>query len=78
MLFHPLTPEEAAMSSYETVIRHIAQGTTYSWDLTVLLGLGLTLPAPLREALLRSRTTPDQAAYVSALYTRKLLDRWHG
>ena len=64
------------MTSYETVIRHITQGTTYSWDLTTLLGLGITLPGPLREKLLQSRTTPDEAAQVTSIYTRKLLVRW--
>jgi hypothetical protein len=64
------------MTSYETAIRHIAQGTTYSWDLTVLLGLGLAIPATLRDKLLQSRTTADEAAFVTAIYTRKLLDRW--
>ena len=35
------------MSIYETVIRHIDQGNTYSWDLTALLGLGVAVSAPL-------------------------------
>lgn len=61
------------MTSFEIVIKHIAEGTTYSWDLTVLLGLGLVLSAALRDKLLRGRTGQDEAACVTALYTRKLL-----
>jgi hypothetical protein len=64
------------MTSFDTVIRHINQGTTYSWDLTILIGLGLAISAPLREKLLRSRTTSDEAAIVTSMYTRKLLERW--
>lgn len=63
------------MTSYETAIKHIAQGTTYSWDLTVLLGLGIAVPEALRNKLLKGGTTPDEAAYVASMYTRKLLRR---
>lgn len=63
------------MTSFETVIRHISQGASYSWDLTVLLGLGLTVSEPLRRKLLSGRTTAEEAAYVTALYTGKLLGR---
>ena len=61
------------MTIYERAISHVAQGTTYSWDLTALLGLGIKLPDSLREMLLRSTTTPTEAAQVTSLYTRKLL-----
>ncbi|NTV94119.1 MAG: hypothetical protein HGA75_01715 [Thiobacillus sp.] len=63
------------MTSFDMAIRHIAEGTTYSWDVTVLLGLGIVLSATLREKMLRGRTSPEEAAYVTALYTRKLLGR---
>ncbi|MDD4881743.1 MAG: hypothetical protein PHR30_08540 [Gallionellaceae bacterium] len=66
------------MTIYETAIRHVAQGTTYSWDLTALLGLGIKLPDSLREKLLQSTTTPAEAAQVTSLYTRKLLGYWRG
>lgn len=66
------------MTRFETAIRHISQGTSYSWDLTVLLGLGLTISTPLREKLLQGRATAEEAAYVTALYTGKLLARRRG
>ena len=58
------------MSIYETVIRHIDQGNTYSWDLTALLGLGVAVSAPLREKLLLGKTTADTRSEKSAPGTR--------
>lgn len=66
------------MTTFDTVVRHIAQGTTYSWDLTVLVGLGLAIPAALRDKLLHGRTTPDEAAYVTSIYAGQQLHRWRG
>jgi hypothetical protein len=54
----------------------MARGVTYSWDLTVLLGLGIPVPRPLREKLLCSKTSVDEAAYVTSAYTGKLLSHW--
>jgi len=59
------------MSQVETVIKHIAEGTTYSWDLTVLLGLGIAVPASLRDKLLQSTTTGKEAEYVRSAYARQ-------
>ncbi len=56
------------MTNIDTVIRHITQGQTYSWDLTMLMGLGLPVSPDLRAKLLNSRTTPDEAALVTSLY----------
>ena len=64
------------MSIYETVLRHIDQGNTYSWDLTALLGLGVAVSAPLREKLLLGKTTAEEGALVTSAYTRDLLDHW--
>ena len=61
------------MTNYETVLDHMAQGTTYSWDLTVLMGLGIPVSDHLRMLVLQSRTTPDEAAYVRSIYAGKLL-----
>lgn len=64
------------MTNMETVIRHIAEGTTYSWDLTVLLGLGIVVTESLRTKLLQSKTTADEAAYVRSAYLKRLLTEW--
>lgn len=66
------------MTSYDIALCHIAQGESYSWDLTVLVGLGIPIPDPLRAKLLRGRTTADEAAMVRAMYTRRLLSDWRG
>ncbi|GEM_PF-3091065 len=63
------------MNEFQQVLTHIHQRTTYSWDLTVLLGLGIAVPGPLRHALLRGETREDEAAMVTSLYTRLLLER---
>ncbi len=64
------------MTNFETVIRHIDQGSTYSWDLTVLVGLDISLSDSLREKILKSQSTPDEAALLTSLYARTLLKHW--
>jgi len=64
------------MTNFETVIRHIDQGSTYSWDLTVLVSLDISLSDSLREKILQSRSTPDEAALLTSLYARTLLAHW--
>ncbi len=61
------------MTPFDTVIQHINLGVTYSWDYTQLQSLGISLPAPLRETLLHSTATADDAALVTSLYVGKLL-----
>jgi hypothetical protein len=63
------------MSGFDLAIRHITEGMAYSWDLTVVLGLGIVLPAALREKLLSGKTGPEEAAYVHAIYARQQLSR---
>ena len=64
------------MTKLETVLSHMSDGTTYSWDLTVLLGLGIPVPFHLREKLLQSKTTSEEAAYVMSVYTKNQLSCW--
>jgi hypothetical protein len=61
------------MTQFDTVVGHVNQGVTYSWDLTVLVGLGIVIPDRLRETLLRSRTTTEDAALLTSIYTGNLL-----
>jgi hypothetical protein len=49
------------MTTFDTVLAHIAQGTTYSWDLTALLSLGVPVSPKLRERLLTGSTTQADA-----------------
>lgn len=64
------------MTNLESVITHITKGTTYSWDLTVLLGLGITIPAALRSKLLQSKTSAEEAEWVRSAYTGQQLSHW--
>lgn len=64
------------MTNFELALSHMAKGTTYSWDLTVLLGLGIPISSALRDNLLHSRTTADEAAYIRYIHTRRLLSGW--
>jgi hypothetical protein len=66
------------MTVFEIAIGHIAEGSGYSWDVTVLLGLGIALSTSLREKVLAGQTCLDDAAYISALYARKQLALWRG
>lgn len=54
------------MTTLAVVLTHIAQGATYSWDLTALLSLGVPVSNPLRERLLRGSTTQADAEQVLA------------
>jgi hypothetical protein len=60
------------MTDFERVISHMQQGTTYSWDLTTLLGLGVAVPRSLRDHLLGGRTTLDEEAEIRSIYARRL------
>jgi hypothetical protein len=40
------------------------------------VGLDVAVSASLKEKLLQSKTTADEAALVTSIYTRKLLDNW--
>ncbi len=54
------------MSTFGTVLTHISQGSTYSWDLTALLSLGVPVSDPLRERLLAGATTQADVEQVLA------------
>jgi hypothetical protein len=54
------------MSTFDTVLAHISQGSTYSWDLTALLSLGVPVSEPLRERLLVGATTQADVEQVLA------------
>jgi hypothetical protein len=49
------------MGALDMVLSHIAQGTTYSWDLTALIGLGVPVSVRLRQKLLAGSTTQRDA-----------------
>jgi hypothetical protein len=52
------------MTTLSVVLAHISQGSTYSWDLTVLLSLGVPISNQLRERLLLGSTTQADAEQV--------------
>lgn len=54
------------MSTFDTVLAHISQGSTYSWDLTALLSLGVPVSEPLRGRLLVGATTQADVEQVLA------------
>ena len=49
------------MSALDIVLSHISRGTTYSWDLTALIGLGVPVSSQLRQKLLAGATTQADA-----------------
>lgn len=55
------------MSTFDTVLTHVSQGSTYSWDLTALLSLGIPVSDTLRERLLAGATTQADAAQLLAM-----------
>jgi hypothetical protein len=55
------------MSPLDIALSHIARGTAYSWDLTVLIGLGIPVSRQLRKKLLAGATTQQDADRLRAL-----------
>ncbi len=49
------------MAAFDIVLSHITQGTTYSWDLTALIGFGVPVSSQLRQRLLGGLTTQADA-----------------
>ena len=49
------------MSALDMALMHISRGTTYSWDLTTLISLGVPVSFQLREKLLTGSTTKADA-----------------
>lgn len=65
------------MRALSLALAHLLQGTTYSWDLTILLGMGIPLSAPLRLRLLRGSPTREDADFILArLRERGMATPW--
>ena len=55
------------MGALDIVLSHISRGTTYSWDLTALIGLGVPVSSQLRQKLLAGATTQADADQLRSL-----------
>jgi hypothetical protein len=55
------------MHALDIVLLHITQGTTYSWDLTALISLGIPVSFQFRQKLLAGSTTQDDADQLRSL-----------
>lgn len=64
------------MGALDIVLSHISQGTTYSWDLTALIGLGVPVSTQLRQRLLAGSTTQADADQLRTLVRSQV--RMHG
>jgi len=58
------------MNSIDLTLSHIARGTTYSWDLTTLISLGIPVSCQLRQKLLTCTTTKQDADQIRALLAK--------
>lgn len=59
------------MRPLDIVLSHIAHGTGYSWDLTTLISLGVTVSPQLRQRLLAGATTQKDADQLRALLRKQ-------
>lgn len=59
------------MRSLDIALSHIAHGTTYSWDLTTLISLGVPVSFQLRQRLLAGATTQKDADQLRALLSKQ-------
>ena len=59
------------MTALDIVLSHITQGTTYSWDLTVLISLGVPVSSLLRQRLLAGLTTQVDADQLRTIVHRQ-------
>ena len=55
------------MSPLDLALLHIAHGTSYSWDLTTLISVGIPVSFQLRQKLLAGATTQEDADHLRAL-----------
>jgi hypothetical protein len=55
------------MRPLDIALSHIADGTTYSWDLTTLMRLGVPVSLQMRQKLLAGATTQEDADQLRAL-----------
>jgi hypothetical protein len=63
------------MSALDMALSHITLGTTYSWDLTTLISLGVPVSFQLRQKLLAGATTKEDADHLRALLREKTRER---
>lgn len=59
------------MRSIDIALSHIAHGTTYSWDLTTLISIGVPVSFQLRQRLLAGSTTQKDADQLRALLRKQ-------
>lgn len=59
------------MCPLDIALSHIARGTTYSWDLTTLVSLGVPITPELRQKLLAGVTTQKDADQLRVLLRRQ-------
>jgi hypothetical protein len=55
------------MRALDLALTHITHGTTYSWDLTTLIGSGVPVSCQLRRRLLAGATTKEDADRLRAM-----------
>ena len=55
------------MRPLDIALSHIANGTTYSWDLTTLMRLGVPVSHQLRQKLLAGTTSQEDADQLRTL-----------
>jgi hypothetical protein len=67
----PPIDEEIDMRELDMALTHITDGTTYSWDLTILISLGIPVSSQLRQRLLAGSTTKEDADQLRALLRKK-------
>lgn len=65
------------MRSIDIALSHIAHGTTYSWDLTTLISLGVPVSFQLRQRLLTGSTTQKDADRLRAQLRKQEKARSH-
>ena len=59
------------MSALNVALSHITSGTTYSWDLTTLIGCGVPVSLQLRQKLLSGSTTKQDTDQLLAQLRNK-------
>lgn len=52
------------MNALELALLHISRGTSYSWDLSMLISFGVPVSHQLRQKVLAGATTSNDANYI--------------
>jgi len=66
---------EIDMHALELALSHISHGTSYSWDLSILISFGVPVSHQLRQKVLSGSTTINDANWIRDMLNAHKVER---